>query len=424
MTPATDGLTAEIVVVGSELLLGDGTDTNSAWLSQRLTEVGVAVRRHTTVGDELDDLTAVVRAAGTAHDVVIVTGGLGPTQDDLTRFAVAEVAGSPLERDATLADAIRARFAERGRDMPERNLVQADLPRGATVIAPVGTAAGFALEVGGALVVCLPGVPAEMRTMTDEQVIPLLQRRGGLQVTVTRAVRAAGVAESAVAQRCEQIARRLEAAGGPRLAFLAGQGETVVRVTARAPDRAAASAVVDPIVDQVVAALDPWVVGLDGEGVEHAVARSLRHHGWTLSVAESITGGGVGARLVTVAGASEWFAGGVVTYATRAKPLLAGVPAALLDRHGPVSEAVARALASGVRVRMETDVSLAVVGVAGPTTQGGRDLGTVCVAAVMADGASHVGTRRLPARSRGDLQALAAGAALEFLRRRLAAVAG
>jgi nicotinamide-nucleotide amidase len=416
-------LTAEIIAVGTELLLGDGVDTNSAWLSRRLIEIGIDVRRHTTVGDDLDDVTDAVQRAASTHDVVILTGGLGPTQDDMTRYAIARVAGVELERRTDLADAIRAFFRQLGRDMPERNLMQADLPRGAHVLTPVGTAPGFALDIADALVVCLPGVPREVHQMTDAQVVPLLQRRGGLGASVTRTVRTAGVSESAVAERCARLAQRLDAAGNPKLAFLASRAETRVRVTARAPDRAAAAALAAPVVDELVELLGAWVVGLDDEGTEHAVARQLRASGWTLSVAESITGGGVGARLVTVPGASDWFMGGVIVYATSAKPVLADVPPALLDAHGPVSEETAVALATGVRSRLGTDVGLGVVGVAGPTTQGGRDVGTVCLGAVLAGGEAHARTVTLPPRPRQDMQEFGASIALDFLRRRLTAAA-
>jgi nicotinamide-nucleotide amidase len=417
-------LTAEIIAVGTELLLGDGVDTNSAWLSRRLVEIGVDVRRHTSIVDDLDDLTEAVQEAVSAHDVVVLTGGLGPTQDDMTRYAIARVAGVELERHADLAKGIRAFFEQFGREMPERNLVQADLPRGAQVIPPVGTAAGFALDIAGALVVCLPGVPREMQQMTDGQVLPLLQLRGGLQAAVTRTVRTAGVSESAVAERCAPLAQRLDAAGNPRLAFLASRAETRVRVTARAPDRAEAAALAAPVVDELVDLLGAWVVGLDDEGTEHAVARQLRRHGWTLSVAESITGGGVGARLATVPGASDWFMGGVIVYATSAKPVLADVPAALLEAHGPVSEETATALATGVRNRLGTDAGLGIVGVAGPTTQGGRAVGTVCLSVVLPDGAAHARTVNLPPRARQDMQEFSASIALDFLRRRLAAAGG
>lgn len=413
-------LRAAVVAVGTELVVGDAVDTNSAWLARRLTELGVAVRHHVSVGDDRSELTRVLRDAVAGHDIVVVSGGIGPTPDDLTRFAVARVAGVALERRADLADGLRAFFAERGRSMPEANLVQADLPAGAQALPPIGTAPGFALDIDDAVVVCVPGVPSEMRAMTEDSVVPLLRGRGGLAVTISRTVHTAGVAESEVAHRCADVVAGLTDPRGPTIAFLASRGQTRVRVSARGPDAQAAHALVDPVVDAVVDRLGRYVVGLDDEGVEHAVARLLEQRGWTLAVAESITGGGVGARLVTVPGASTWFAGGVITYATASKSLLADVPDALLARHGPVSEPTALALADGVRTRLGTDVALSVVGVAGPTTQGGVPVGTVCVASVLPTGHAER-TLHLPPRARVDVQQFGATAALEHLRRRLAA---
>jgi nicotinamide-nucleotide amidase len=414
------GLRADVVAVGAELLTGDVVDTNSALVAQQLTTLGMDVRHLTVVGDVLDDLVAALRAAVAATDLVVVSGGLGPTPDDLTRFAVAEIAGAPLDRHDDLVDAIRAFFAERGRRMADTNLVQADLPVGAAVIPPVGTAAGFTVEVDRTLVIALPGVPTELRTMLDDSVIPLLRRRFGLAVTVSRTVHTAGIAEADVAERCADVVDRVHRAGRAQVAFLASQGQTRVQVSARARDATAAHAVVDPIIAEVVARLGRAVVGLDDEGLEHAIARLLEARGWTLAVAESITGGGVGARLVTVPGSSGWFTGGVVTYATMAKPVLAGVPERVLAEHGPVSEQTARALAVGVRDRLGTHIGLAVVGVAGPATQGGRPVGTVCVA-VAAPGRVHARTVHLPPRSRLDVQRFAGTTALEYLRRRLRA---
>lgn len=419
---AADGgpLTAEVIAVGSELLLGDRLDTNSAWLSGRLAELGIDVRRHTAVADDDGDLVAAVGRAADEHDVVVVTGGLGPTQDDVTRVAVARAAGVELERRDDLVRGIRAFWSQRGRDMPARDLAQADVPAGAEVLTPVGTAPGFTIDINGSLVVCLPGVPGEMRAMTDAQVVGLLQRRGGLQATVTRVVRTSGAAESAVAQRCADLVERSDRADDLHLSFLAAGGEVHVRVTARAADRAAAAALAAPVVDELVALLGVWVVGLDDQGAEHLIARYLGDNGWTLSVAESITGGGVGARLVTVPGASDWFAGGVIVYATPVKATLADVPPELLDQQGPVSEDVAVALAAGVRHRLATDIGLAIVGVAGPTTQGDHAVGTVCLGVVLVDGTTRARTVALPALGRVDVQQRSATVALDYLRRRLA----
>jgi nicotinamide-nucleotide amidase len=412
------GLRAWLVAVGSELVVGDVVDTNSAWLAQRLTELGIDVRRVVDVTDDHDDMVAVVQVAIADSDIVIVTGGLGPTADDVTRYAIAEVAGVDLERRVDLAARLEDWFAERDRPMPAVNLVQADLPVGAVALPPVGTAPGFALDIDDALLLCLPGVPSEMRQMTRDTVLPLLRDRGGLAVTLRRTVRTAGITESEVAERCADVVVRLAGAGAPQIAFLASGGQVRVQVAARAPDAAAAHRLVDPVVDEIVAVLGRAVVGLDDEDVEHAVARLLRDRGWTLAVAESVTAGGVGARLAVVPGASEWFAGGAITYTAQAKVDLAGVPEDVLATRGPVSEPTARAMADGIRRRLGTDAALAVVGVAGPTTQGDRPVGTVCLAVTM-PGVDDTRTVELPPRSRVDVQHFAVSAALEFLRRRL-----
>lgn len=409
---------AELIAVGSELLLGEHVDTNSAWISARLAEVGIDVFRHVTIGDNVARMAAVIVESAGRADAVIVTGGLGPTQDDLTRVAVAQLAGVGLKRDEDLVAHLRATFSRSGRTMPENNLVQADLPEGARVLAPVGTAAGFAVEVGGATVYCVPGVPQEMEVMVARDVLPELVARGGLAATVSRLVRTAGMAESAVAETLTGVVERLD--GGPvTIAFLASRGETRVRVTGKSTSRGAALALVDPVVEEVAGLLGSGVAGLDEEGPEYAVARALLARGWTLAVAESVTGGHLGARLTGVPGASGWFRGGLLVYTEDAKVELAGVDRELLERVGPVSEEAAAALAQGARARLGAQVGVGVVGVAGPGTQGGRDVGTVCLGFAGPDG---VRTRelRLPARSRAQLQEWAASAALDHLRRRLA----
>ena len=411
---------AELIAIGSELLLGDNVDTNSAWISSRLAEIGVDVHRHITVGDNVDRMADVITEASKRADAVIVTGGLGPTSDDLTRIAVARAAGVELERRHDLAEYLYQYWARSGREMPESNLVQADLPAGAEVLEPVGTAAGFAVAVADATVWCVPGVPREMQVMVARDVLPRLRSLAGTATTVSRVVRTAGMAESAVGEAVHPIVTRLEAAGNPTIAFLATKGETRVRLTAKAETREAALALLDPLVDEVVAVLGNNVAGLDDEGLEWTIARQLTALGLTLGVAESVTGGGVSARLVKVPGASAWLRGALVTYASDVKSTVAGVPAAVLEEHGPVSESTAAALAAGARSALGADVGLAVVGVAGPTEQGGQPVGFTCVAVALPDGSTVTGARRLPARSRPDVQEFAVSMTLDFLRRRLA----
>lgn len=414
---------AELVAVGSELLLGEGVDTNSAWISARLAEVGVDVHRHVTVGDNVDRMTAVFAEALARADAVVVTGGLGPTADDLTRVAVARVAGVELRRRPELVESLTARFRDAGRSMPPSNLVQTDLPEGARALAPVGTAPGFALEVDGATLYCVPGVPREMEVMVERDVVPALIARGGLAVTVSRSVRTAGVDEAAVGEIVGEVVERLDAAANPTIAFLASRGETRVRVTGKAGNREAALALVDPVVEEVARLLGRGVAGLDDEGAEHAVARHLQRLGWNLGVCESVSGGNLAARLVGVPGASGWFVGGLVVYATPTKVSLAGMDPALLEREGPVSEVTAGALAEGACERLGADVGIGVVGVAGPTTQNDRPVGTVCVGLALPGGAVHTRALQLPGRSRAQIQEWAASVALDFTRRRLAEVA-
>ena len=411
---------AELVAIGSELLLGDAVDTNSAWISARLAEIGVDVHRHTTVGDNVERMVDVIAGACARADAVIVTGGLGPTADDLTRVAVARVAGVALERRDALAEYLYSYWARTGREMPESNLVQADLPVGATVLEPVGTAAGFKVAVGDSTVWCVPGVPREMEVMVARDVVPALRAQAGTATTISRVVRTSGMAESAVGKACAAIVARLEAVGNPTLAFLASRGETRVRLTAKAASREEALALLDPLVAEVVEVLGAGVVGIDDEGVEWTIARQLRALGLTVGLGESVTGGHVAARLVAVPGASEWLRGSLVTYATEVKSTVAGVDAGVVAENGPVSEATAAALASGARERLGADVGLAVVGVAGPATQGGQPVGLTCVAVALPDGAVRTAVRRLPARARTELQEFAASMALDFLRRQLA----
>lgn len=412
---------AELVAVGTELLLGEVLDTNSAWLAARMAEIGVDVHRHTTVGDNADRVAAALAEAAGRADAVIVTGGLGPTADDLTRDAVARATGRPLRRRPELVAGLKATFARLGRSMPVSNLVQADLPEDARVLAPVGTAPGFAVELGRATVYCVPGVPREMEVMVGREVLPELAARSGAGVTLSRWVRTTGVPEAEVAEAVAGVVARLDAVGNPTIAFLAGGGEVRVRVTGKAADGAAARSLVAPVVDEVVAALGPAVSGLDDEGVEHTVARLLGRRGWTLAVAESVTGGGVAARLVRVPGASDWFRGGLIVYATSVKVSLAGVDAALVDHHGAVSEEVAGALALAARQRLDADVGLAVVGVAGPGTQDGQEVGTTWTTVALPDTSTQSARAQLPGGSRTQLQQYAASVALDRLRRALAA---
>lgn len=411
---------AEIIAVGTELVLGDSVDTNSAWISTRLAQIGIDVTRHVAVGDDLHLMVQVVREACERAHVVVLTGGLGPTPDDLTKMAVARVAEVALERDDAMAEEIAAYFSSRGREMPLNNLQQADRPEGAWWLTRVGTAPGIGLEIGNTVVYCLPGVPAEMQVMMDTDVIPELQRRGGLAAAVSRSVRTSGLSESGIAATLADLVAELESAGNPSIAFLASRGETRVKVMARGASREAALDLAAPVVSRVVALLGPGVVGLDDEGVEFAIGRRLATAGLTMAVAESVTGGGVGARLVTVPGASEWFRGGLITYATPTKASLAGLDSRVLTIEGAVSGPTAEGLALAAVDRLGADVGLSVVGVAGPAEQDGQPVGTIWIGTVGPDGVPRSAQVSLPGRSRVEIQDFAASAALSALHRYVA----
>ena len=410
----------EVVAVGTELLLGQIADTNSQWLGEQLAAHGISSHFHQHVGDNHARIVLALRTALARGDAVIVCGGLGPTQDDITREAIAEVMNVPLEQDASLVGRIAAFFSARGREMPANNLRQADVPRGATIIDQRrGTAPGLICPIGAKVAYLLPGVPYEMTDMFERAVLPDLlmrERAAGRQaVIVSRVLRTWGASESALA---DAVAERFSALQGDRrltIAFLASGIEGIkVRVTARGDDEDHARQLLageEEAVRRVITArLGDIVFGVDGETMEDAIASRLRARAATLAVAESITGGLIASRLVNVAGASTWFRGGVVSYATEVKHQVLHVP------EGPVvSEAAARALASGVRALLGADIGLAVTGVAGPDEQEGQPVGTVFVGL---DLGGQVEARALRlAGDRPRVRAYAAISALDALRR-------
>ncbi|HEX2039554.1 MAG TPA: competence/damage-inducible protein A [Acidimicrobiales bacterium] len=405
----------EVVAVGTELLLGQIVDTNSSWLGEQLAAAGIDSHFQVKVGDNLARIVQAIRTALSRSEAVIVCGGLGPTQDDITREAIAEVMNVPLERDEAMVDTIRAMFEARGRAMSENNARQADVPRGATVIPQTrGTAPGLVCPVGKKVVYAVPGVPYEMQDMWERAVLPDLQARAGTQATiVSRVLRTWGLAESTLAETVAPRLEALDAAGNPTIAFLAGGMEGIkVRITAKAATREEAEALLAAEEAEVRALLGPVVFGIDDETMESAVGALLVREGLTLGVAESVTGGLIASRIVNVPGASEWFRGGVVSYATEVKRDLLGVP------EGPVvSERAARAMAEGACKVLGSDVGLSITGVAGPTEQDGQRPGTVFIG-LRLDGFTDVVSVRLPG-DRDRVRQYAAISALEVLRRRL-----
>jgi nicotinamide-nucleotide amidase len=383
----------EVVAVGTELLLGQIVDTNSAWLGEQLALAGIDRTHGQTVGDNLERIVDALELALSRADAVIVCGGLGPTQDDITRDAIATVMGEPLETDDEVADRILERFASRGRRMPANNLRQALVPRGATAIADPqpGTAPGLICPVGDKVVYAVPGVPYELNQIVTGAVLPDLARRAGtVSVIRSRTLRTWGDSESGLAERLAAHMAELDEAGpgAPTLAFLASGIEGLkVRITVKADDEDTAARLIEAEEKVVRDLIGDIVFGVDDETMEHALAARLVARGLTLAVAESLTGGLVASRLVNVAGASGWFRGGVVSYAPEVKFSVLGVPA------GPVVSAdTAAAMATGVRDLLGADVGLGVTGVAGPDALEGEPPGTVHLAAVVGD-AEPVTTR-------------------------------
>ncbi len=438
----------EIVAVGTELLLGQIADTNGAWLGEHLAAGGVASHFHQVVGDNLARIVLALRTALARSDGVIVCGGLGPTHDDITREAIAEVMNVGMVRDEAVADAISAMFVSRGRTMPPSNLRQADRPDGTSIIPQTkGTAPGLVCPLGQKVIYAVPGVPYEMADMFERGILPDLQRRmaerGELAgVIASRVIRTWGMSESALADALGARIVQLDAGAGAApagedvgagaapageegratIAFLASGIEGIkVRVTVRAATQEECAALLDAEEAEVRRILrdvaGDVVFGIDGEAIEDAVARSLVGTGWTLGVAESLTGGLISSRLVNVPGASAWFRGSVVSYASEVKTALLGVPP------GPVvSEAAARAMAEGAQRTLGATIGLSVTGVAGPDRQDDQPPGTLFIGLALPGVPTEVIATRVPG-DRDRVRQYATISALDLLRRRVGAVA-
>jgi nicotinamide-nucleotide amidase len=412
------GLRSAVVAVGDELLLGDIVNGNAAWLGARLAAAGAPVVHSSMVGDDVDRIAAAVRRALEDADVVLVTGGLGPTSDDVTRDAVAAVAGVPLVRSPELEQSLRERFAAYGYAMPDAVLRQADVPVGAIPLDnPVGSAPGLRLEVGDALVFALPGPPHELAAVATGGVLAEVATRSGA-VGLTRTLHCAGRGESEVAELVEGTLPT-PLPPGVDLAYLAGGAVVRVRLTTVAPTEAEADAVLAPLVGALVEALGDTVFGTDDDGLQAAVLRRLVAAGETVAVAESLTGGLLGAALTELPGSSAAFRGGLLVYATDTKATLAGVPQEVLATDGAVSTATAEALAAGARDRLDATWGIGVTGVAGPDEQEGQPVGTVVVAVAGPTGVRSA-TRRVPG-DRQRVRLIAVTAALDLLRRQLPA---
>lgn len=357
----------EIVAIGNELLLGETVDTNSGHAARRLAEIGARVSRVTVVGDDRIRMRQALEEARDRSAWVITTGGLGPTQDDLTRPVVAEVFGVPLEIDAEVLATVEERFRRFGYErMPPSNRRQAEVPRGARVIPNRhGTAPGLVIEGGGCTFFVLPGVPAEMRALLDEGVLPVLAaaRGVGSPVVRSRVVHTAGIGESALAERLDDV---LADPGPVEVAYIPHLGMVDVRLTLAGFSLLEADRRLDVLAEEVIRRSTPWCYGIDEETLPRAIGAGLEARGWRVAVAESMTSGELGAEITSVAGSSAWFMGGILAYANEAKEALLGVPRETLERHGAVSEETCQAMLSGVRKALSAEVGCAVTGIAGP----------------------------------------------------------
>ena len=407
---------AEVVAVGSELLLGQIANTNARWMSERLAAIGADVLHHQAVGDNLERIVEAIRLAASRSDVVILTGGLGPTQDDITRDALGVVVGTPMVRHPELEELLREKFRSFGRrEMPESNLRQADVPEGVRYIAPSrGTAPGLVADLpSGVRVYAVPGVPEEMVEMMEGTILPELAARG-TAVVRSKVLRCAGIGESALAERVDDL---FTGSANPTIAFLASSGEVKVRITAKAATAEEADALIEPVAEEVRRRIGDEVFTSEDESLEEAVVRLLSASRKTLACAESLTGGGVGARITSVPGSSDVFAGSAVVYRNEAKASLLGVSRATLDGPGPVSEACALEMAAGTRKVYDTDLGLSLTGAAGPEPHGGAPPGEIWVA-LDGDDVTHARGFRVPG-ERDRVRRWAEQAALDLVRRYL-----
>ena len=407
----------EVLAIGTELLLGQIVDTNSSWMGEQLALAGIDSHFQTKVGDNRERMVLALRTALARSDAVIVCGGLGPTQDDITREAIAEVMNAELVRDDAIVERIAAMFASRGRQMAENNARQADVPVGATVIDQTrGTAPGLICPVGHKVIYAVPGVPHEMREMVERAVLPDLQARAGTTATIlSRTLRTWGLAESTLAEKLGPRLEELdEMDGGPTIAFLASGIEGIkVRITVKDADAESAKALLNAEEAVIRDILGDIVFGVDEQTMEDAVGHMLKARGLTLGLAESITGGLVASRLTNVVGASDWFRGSVVSYASEVKFDLLDVP------EGPVVTAdAAKAMAEGARKALGADIGLAVTGVAGPTEQDGQPVGTVFFGIAFGDTPAEASEIHLPG-DRERVRQFSAISLLDLLRRRL-----
>jgi len=410
-------LIAQVLSVGNEIISGRIADTNAAYISNRLESLGVDVIRHVAVGDDLAALIEELLDASERFDLILITGGIGPTRDDITRQAVAAAAGVELELHEPSLEHIRERFRSFGLPhMPQTNRVQAYLPKGSTLIHnPNGTAAGFRMQINRAHVAVLPGVPPEMVAMFEESVVPFVRTLLPRGVHVTGSLECFGMSESLIDEKVHDL---MDPTANPLVGLLANSGQITVKITARAGDEATAGRLVVQTKAEVRKRLGGAVLGEDGQQLEHVVGQMLAARGLTIATAESCTGGLIAKKLTDVPGSSAYFLRGYVTYSNPSKTDLLGVSPELLKTAGAVSEAVARAMAQGARAAAGAGIAVSATGIAGPS--GGsaeKPVGLVFIG-IADEAGSEVQRYEL----RGDRERIrerTARLALDMVRRRL-----
>ncbi|MBE6963250.1 MAG: competence/damage-inducible protein A [Ruminococcaceae bacterium] len=408
---------AEIIAVGSELLMGSVANTNAQELSAALAAVGVNVYWHSVVGDNPVRLRETLDIARKRADIIITTGGLGPTYDDLTKQTICEAFGKPLVLHEDILETIRVFFERNAHiKMPENNIRQAELPEGCTVFDnPVGTAPGCAFEADGIHVLMLPGPPFEMRTMLQRHVLPYLRALSS-EVILSHDIMTFGLGESPME---ELLKDRMAQMANPSLATYAKPSEVRLRATAKAESAEAAETLLAPVVEEMVAFLGDVVYGVDVPGLEDVCFNLLKQRGWTMATAESCTGGRIAERMTALPGVSSVYRGGVVSYWTSVKADVLGVPQDILDAHGAVSEETARAMAEGARRITGADIAVSVTGVAGPDPdERGTTVGIVYIGLATPEG-TFCRPLDLGKRRRDRIQDLSSNHAFDVVRRYL-----
>ena len=396
---------AEIIAVGTELLLGEILDTNSQYLAQQLTGLGIDLFYVTHVGDNMGRLSALVNQALSRSDVLIMTGGLGPTEDDLTREAIAAALGEEMTVRPELEEVLSGWYAKRNRPMPAMNIKQATLiPSASAIDNPIGTAPGWFVEKDGKKIACMPGVPHEMKKMWEEQVAPRLGMGGG-GVLVTRTLKTVGIGESNVAEVVQGLIHN----PNPTLATYAKQDGVHLRIAAKAETRDAANSMIADFEAKVRELTNHWIYGIDDETLAGGIGKLLVRQGLTVATMESASGGLLSSYFTDTPGSSEWFVGGVVAYSAAVK-VSSGVPQSVIDAHGTVASETALAMATAIRERTGASAGIGITGVAGPSDVEGKPVGTFHIALDFMGKTrvvdSHWSTTRLELKRRAVMDAL------------------